>query len=76
MQNSMVVFTFSIFDRKYLLLGKFGPKNQNYEFELKFDAQTNSNMHNSMVMLTVSVFYQKYPFWANLVQKNKIVSLS
>ena len=36
MQNSMVVFTFSIFNRKYILGGKFGPKNQNSQFELKF----------------------------------------
>ena len=35
MQNSMVVFTFSIFDRKYLFLGKFGSKNQNCQFKLK-----------------------------------------
>ena len=41
---------------------KFGPKNQNYQFELKFGTWTNSNMHNSMEILTLSVFDQKYPF--------------
>ena len=32
-------------------------------------------MQNSMVMFTFSVSKWKYPFWANLVQKIKIVSL-
>ena len=36
MNNSMVVFIFSVFDQKNTLLGKFGPQNQNYEFKLKF----------------------------------------
>ena len=57
-------------------LGKFGPKNQNYQFKLKFGTDTNSNMQNSMVMFTFSVFDQKYPFWGNLVQKVKIISWS
>ena len=57
-------------------LGKFGPKNQNCHFKLKFGTYTNSNMQNSMVMFILSVFDWKYPFWANLVQKVKIISLS
>ena len=76
MQNSMVVFTFSMFNRKYLFWGKFGPRNQSCQLELKFGIQTNSNMHTSMMMLTFSVFEQKYPFWTNLFQKTKIFSLS
>ena len=36
---------------------------------------TNSNMQNSMMLFTFFVFEWKYPFWANLVQKVKIVSL-
>ena len=36
---------------------------------------TNSNLKNSVVMFTFSVFDRKYPFWANLVQKFKIVCL-
>ena len=59
-----------------LFLGKFGPKNQNCHFKLKFGTYTNSNMQNSMVMFSFSVFDRKYPFWANLVQKVKIVSWS
>ena len=54
----------------------FGPKNQNYQFKLKFGTYTNSNMQNSMVIFTFSVFDRKYSFWANLVQKVKIISLS
>ena len=57
-------------------LGKFGPKSQNYQFMLKFGTYTNSNMQNSMVMFTFSAFDWKYPFWANLVQNVKIVSLN
>ena len=44
MQNTMVVFTFSIFDRKYLFGGTFGLNNQNYQFELKFG--TYNHFHN------------------------------
>ena len=57
-------------------LGKFGPNYQNCQLKLKLGAQTNSSMQNSMVMFTFSSFDWKYHFWANLVQKIKIVSLS
>ena len=30
-------------------LGKFGPKNQNCQFKLKFGTKTNSNEQNSFV---------------------------
>ena len=75
MQNSMMMFTFLVFESKYPFLGKFGPKSQNYQLKLKFGTYTNSNMQNSMVMFILSVFDWKYPFWANLVQKIKIVTL-
>ena len=55
---------------------KFSPKNQNYQFKLKFGTYTNSNMQNSMVMFTFSVFDRKYPFWGNWVQKVNIISWS
>ena len=58
------------------LFCKFGPKNQYCQFKLKFGSKTNSNMQNWMVMLTFSVFDRKHPFWVNLVEKSKIVSLS
>ena len=57
-------------------LGKFGSKNQNCQLKLKFGTYTNSNMQNSMVMFIYFVFDWKYPFWANLVQKIKIISWS
>ena len=59
-----------------LFLGKFGPKNQNFYFKLKFGTHTNSNMQNSMVVFTFSVSEGKCSFWANLVQKVKIINLS
>ena len=55
-------------------LGKFGPKNQNCHFMLKFGTYTNLNMQNSMVMFTFSVFDREYLFWANLVQKVTIIT--
>ena len=117
MHNSMTLFAFLIFDRKYpfyanlvqknniislswnllpmlipvcriqwwrwlflikleiLFLGKFGPKNEDYEFKLKFGTHNNSNMQNSMAMFTLSVINQQYPFCTNLLQKVQIVSL-
>ena len=57
-------------------LRKFGPQYQNCHFKLKFGMYSNSNMDNSMVIFNFSIFDWKYPFWVNLVQKFKIVSLS
>ena len=51
-------------------------KSQNCRFKLKFGAKSNSNMQNSMVIVAFYVLDQKHTFWANLVQKIKIVSLS
>ena len=76
MQNSMMLLTFFGFWVEIPLLGKFGPKNQNCHFKLKFGTYTNSNMQNSMVMFSFFVFDRKYPFWANLFQKVKIISWS
>ena len=115
MQNSMMLLSFFVFERKYPFwenlvqkfkiltlcwnsvpaliqicriqwcyslfffwveipfLGKFGPKNQISHFKLKLGTYTNSNMQNSMVMFILSVFDWKCPFWANLVQKVKII---
>ena len=41
-----------------------------------FYSATNLNLQNSMVMLAFSVLGRKYYFWANLVQKIKIVTLN
>ena len=43
-----------------LFLGKFGLESQTYQFNLKFGAETNSNMHNSMVMFIFLFFYQTW----------------
>ena len=50
-------------------------KNDHY-FKLKFATKANLDMQNSMVVFTFSILGQKYAFWANLVQKIKIVTLS
>ena len=76
MQNSMMMFTFSVLNWRHPFLVKFNPKNQNCQFQLKFGTQTNSNMWNSLVVFTFSVLDWKHPFWRNLVQKIKIFSLS
>ena len=55
---------------------KFGPKNQNYQFKLKLGTKINSNMQNSVVIFIFPFLDRKYPFWVNLVQKSKIVSLN
>ena len=83
MQNSVVVFTFSVLERKHPFLanletpflGKFGPKNQNRQSKLKFSTQIDSNMQKSVALFTFFILDRKQPFWTNLVQKIKIVSL-
>ena len=70
MQNSMLMFTFSVFDWKYFL-EKFGPKNQNCQFELKFEY---AELCRKYVVFTSSVLDQKNTFWTSLVKKFGIVS--
>ena len=62
---------FFFFRLEITFLGKFGPKNQNRQFQLNFGAKTNWNMQNSLVMFTFSILGRKDPFWANLVKKIK-----
>ena len=57
-------------------LAIFGQKNQSFLLIMKFVTYSNLGILNSMVTFTFSVLDQKYPFWANLVQKYKIVCLS
>ena len=58
LENSIVEFTFlnSLFWTKFkseiAFIGKFGQKNQNYQFILKFCTKTNSKMQNSIAVLT------------------------
>ena len=71
----MVMFTFYVFNWKYLFV-QIWSKKSNFQFKLKFDTKTNLNMQNSMMMFTFSVFDLKYLFGANLVHKIKVVRLS
>ena len=59
---------FSFFTTQIPLLDKFGPKNQNYQFKLKFGTSANSNMQNSVMVFTFSIFDQNNLFWANVIQ--------
>ena len=58
-----------------VFLRKFGPKNQNCHFMLKFGTYTISSMQSSMMLFSFFVFEWKYSFWENLVQNIKIVTL-
>ena len=58
------------------LFGTSWSKNQNCQLKVKLDTKTSSNMQNSMMLFICFVFEWKYPFWVNLVQKIKIISLS
>ena len=69
----MAVFTF-LFRKETAFLGKFGTRNQNCLFKMKFDTKNNSNMHNSTALFTF--LDQKHPFSVNLVQKLKTVTFS
>ena len=57
-------------------LDKLGPQNQNCQCKLKFGTQSNSNMQNAMTVFTFSILDGKHSFWAHLVQKLEIVSVS
>ena len=72
----MVVFTFSVLDRKHPFFGKFGPLNQNFHFQLKFSTKPISNVQNPMAVFTFLVLNGNHHFMGSLVQKIKIVSLS
>ena len=78
MQNSMVMFTFSVFDWKYLF-AQIWSKKSKLSVWAEISLYTNLNMQNyveNMCLFIFSVFDQKNPFWTNLVKKVKIVSLS
>ena len=62
-----------IWERPFL--GKVGSKNENCQLKLKFSIWTNWNMENAMALFIFSALERKHLFWANLVQKIKIVSL-
>ena len=56
------LYPFCVLDWKQPFFCKFGPINQNWQFELKFGTWTNTNMKNSIAMLictfwTISIFF-------------------
>ena len=53
---------FSCFTLEIPLLGKFGPKNQNCQFRLKFGIYNNS---------TIQLFRPEIPFWGKFGPENK-----
>ena len=63
-----------LFQTENTLSEQVWSKNQNCQLKLKFGTNTNLNMQNSMVIFTFAVLDRKHPFWANLIQKIKIVS--
>ena len=44
--NSMMMFTFSVFDKGISFFCRFGPKIQNCLFKVKCDTKANPNMQN------------------------------
>ena len=72
MQNSMVMSTFSVFDWKYFL-GKFGPKNQNCQFELKFHTRLIwiCRIMQKLCGVHFSCFRPEKPFLNKSRQKNQ-----
>ena len=78
-QNSIMMFTFSVLGWEYLFRAYLVQKKQNCQFKLEFGTQTNSNIKNSMVMLIFSAFEFdgdvprffldiRNTLWVNLVQ--------
>ena len=63
-----------LFSTANTFLGKFGPKNQICQFELKFRTRLlwiYAELCRKYVVFTFSVLGQKNTFWVNLVKKNK-----
>ena len=73
MQNSMMMFTFSVFDQGYHFWVNYS-KNQNCQFSLKFGTQNNSNMQNSKVEFTISVF-DRNSLFGQICSENSKLSL-
>ena len=61
------------FGPEIAFLDKFSPKNHNYLLKLKFGTWNNLSLLNSMVIFTFYILNWKYSFWANLIQKFKII---
>ena len=72
----MVVFIFLFVTRNTLSGGKLGPEIQNCLFKVNLIPRL---VRMSKIQWRCSLFFdfdQEFPFWAKLLQKIKIVSLS
>ena len=77
MQNSILMFNFSVLDWKYSFYTNSVRKKQIFQFKLKFGTKTNLNIQNSMLILVFSsILDRKFFFLEDLLQKTKIISLS
>ena len=65
-----------ILDLRYPFWASLVQKNQNCQFKLKFGSQTDMNSQDSKDNVGFSSSDRKCLFWANLVPKIKIISLS
>ena len=69
----MVMFTFQVFDPKYVFRANLIAKLDFFVSIVRFDTSTNWN--NSMILFVFSILGWKCLSWANLVQKIKIIIL-
>ena len=69
----MVMLIFPVFNWNYRFFGNLFQKSKLF-VEIEIRTLINSSMQTSMV-IPILFFHQKYPFWVNLVQKLKRVSL-
>ena len=79
MQNSMMMFTFSVFNHKYPSWENLIQKSKIVQSEIwhkdYFEyAESNCGVH--FICFRLEIPFLGYPFWSNLVQKFKIDSLS
>ena len=72
MLNSIKALIFLyFFGQEIQFMVKFGLKNKNCWFQVKFATKPNSNMLNLMVMFEFSILDRKYPFRQILIQKKQ-----
>ena len=68
MLNLLVIFTFSVLDRKYRFW-VYWPQNDNRLFKMKVGIQTNSNISNLIVLFIWAAFDGNYSLSENLVSR-------
>ena len=66
--RNLMMFTFSVFDHKYISWANLVQK----LFKLKFDTKVNSNMQNSMMVSILSTLeWKQLPFLDKFGPKNR-----